>query len=115
MYEELRECFDDSDRPCTYEDLSQLKYLECCLKESMRLHPSVATFRRQISEEIQFDDYTVPVGASVLVQIYALHHNEEVFPEPLSFKPERFQKEESVGRHPFAFIPFSGGPRNCIG
>lgn len=85
------------------------------MKESIRLHPSVAAFRRVITEEIQLGDYTIPVGASISVQIYALHHNEEVFPDPLSFKPERFQLEQSTGRHPFAFIPFSAGPRNCIG
>lgn len=115
VYEEIQECFGDSDRLCALEDLPKLKYLECCMKESIRLHPSVANFRRQISEQVQLDDYTIPVGASVSVQIYALHHNEAVFVDPLSFKPERFQLEQSIGRHPFAFIPFSAGPRNCIG
>lgn len=85
------------------------------MKESIRLYPSVANFRRQISEQVQLGDYTLPVGASVSVQVYALHHNEEHFPDPLSFKPERFQLEQIIGRHPFAFIPFSAGPRNCIG
>jgi cytochrome P450 family 4 len=85
------------------------------MKESIRLYPSVANFRRQISEQVQLGDFTLPVGASVSVQVYALHRNKELFPDPLSFKPERFQKEQSIGRHPFAFIPFSAGPRNCIG
>jgi cytochrome P450 family 4 len=85
------------------------------MKESIRLYPSVANFRRQISEQVQLGDFTLSVGASVSVQVYALHRNEEFFPDPLSFKPERFQKEQSIGRHPFAFIPFSAGPRNCIG
>ncbi|XP_045033405.1 cytochrome P450 4C1 isoform X1 [Daphnia magna] len=115
VYEEIQECFGNSDRSCALEDLRKLKYLECCMKESIRLHPSVANFRRQISEQVQLDDYTIPVGASISVQIYALHHNEELFADPLSFKPERFQVEQSIGRHPFAFIPFSAGPRNCIG
>ncbi len=115
VYEELMECFGDSERHCALEDLPNLKYLECCMKESIRLYPSVANFRRQISEEVQLGDYILPVGASVSVQVYALHHNEEIFPDPLSFKPERFQMEQSIGRHPFAFIPFSAGPRNCIG
>ncbi|XP_046636807.1 cytochrome P450 4C1-like [Daphnia pulicaria] len=115
VYEELLECFGDSDRHCALEDLPHLKYLECCMKESIRLYPSVANFRRQISEQVQLGDFTLPVGASVSVQVYALHRNKELFPDPLSFKPERFQKEQSIGRHPFAFIPFSAGPRNCIG
>ena len=85
------------------------------MKESNRLHPPAGTFRRLITEEVQLDDFIVPVGASIVVQIYALHHNEEVYPDPLSYKPERFQQEQSAGRHPYAFIPFSAGPRNCIG
>lgn len=115
VYEEIQECFENSDRPCSLEDLPKLKYLECCMKESFRLHPSIATFRRYVSQEVQLDDYTVPVGASIVIQIYALHHNEDVFPDPLSYKPERFQMEQCIGRNPFAFIPFSAGPRNCIG
>jgi cytochrome P450 family 4 len=85
------------------------------MKESIRLYPSVANFRRQISEQVQLGDFTLLVRASVSVQVYALHCNEEFFPDSLSFKPERFQKEQSIGRHPFAFIPFSAGPRNYIG
>ncbi len=59
--------------------------------------------------------YKVPAGSTISMHIYSLHHNEEVFPDPLVFEPERFEKEQLAGRHPFAFVPFSAGPRNCIG
>jgi cytochrome P450 len=49
------------------------------------------------------------------MHIYSLHRNEEVFPDSLVFKPERFESEQIVGKHPFSFVPFSAGPRNCIG
>jgi cytochrome P450 len=54
-------------------------------------------------------------GTSALICIYQLHRDEKYFPEPDKFKPERFLPENSESRHPFAFIPFSAGRRNCIG
>ena len=60
-------------------------------------------------------DYTLPAGTTVAMSIYGMHRNPKVFPESETFKPERFLPEQSEGRHPNAFIPFSAGPRNCIG
>jgi len=107
--------FGDSDRPCTLEDTTHLKYLGACIKESLRLYPSVPAIERYISEDIELGGYKIPSGASLSIHIYALHRNESFFPDPLVFKPERFMFEESGSQHPFAFIPFSAGPRNCIG
>ena len=115
VHQELDEIFEDSDRPCSMEDASNIKYLECCLKESSRLYPSVPAVERRVTEEIMLDGFKVPVGATIGVLIYALHHNEEIFPDPMAYKPERFLPDQSVGRHPFAFIPFSAGTRNWIG
>ena len=59
--------------------------------------------------------YLIPAGANILLLIRAMHHDPKLFDKPLEFIPERFTKEQSIGRHPYAFIPFSAGPRNCIG
>lgn len=58
---------------------------------------------------------TIPPGVAISIHIRTIHLNPKYFPNPNTFDPERFSPENSRGRHPFAFIPFSGGQRNCIG
>jgi len=113
--DELFQVFGESDRWCTRNDLGQLKYLECCIKESLRLYPSVALFTRMTTEDVKIGKYTIPPGVNLDVSIYAIHRNPRIYPDPLVFNPDRFLPEHSADRHPFAFIPFSAGPRNCIG
>lgn len=60
-------------------------------------------------------EYRLPEGVTIGMMIYGMHHNPQIYPDPEAFKPERFFPENSVDRHPYAFIPFSAGPRNCIG
>ncbi|EFX88054.1 hypothetical protein DAPPUDRAFT_311593 [Daphnia pulex] len=115
VQEELNEVFGDSDRSCTMEDATKLKYLECCIKESLRLYPPVPIFARYMTEEIELGGYSIPKGTFISLQTFALHRNEEYFPDPDVFKPERFQTNEAIGRHSFAYVPFSAGSRNCIG
>ncbi|XP_046655352.1 cytochrome P450 4c3-like [Daphnia pulicaria] len=113
--EELSRVFGDSDRPVTMTDLSELKYLECCIKEALRLYPSVPFFSRILMEDVAACGYVLPAGASVVAMSYVIHRDPKYFPEPESFKPERFFPENIIGRHPYAYVPFSAGPRNCIG
>ncbi|KAM9670485.1 cytochrome P450 4V2 isoform 2-T2 [Dama dama] len=112
---ELEEVFGKSDRPVTLEDLKKLKYLECVIKESLRLFPPVPFFARNLTQDCEVVGYKIVQGSQVIILPYALHRDPKYFPDPEEFKPERFFAENSKGRHTYAYVPFSAGPRNCIG
>ncbi|KAF6083854.1 cytochrome P450 family 4 subfamily V member 2 [Phyllostomus discolor] len=113
--EELDEVFGQSDRPATIEDLKKLKYLECVIKETLRLFPSVPFFARHLNEDCEIGGYSIAKGSQALIIPYALHRDPKNFPNPEEFQPERFFPQNAAGRHPYAYVPFSAGPRNCIG
>ncbi|KAM9329052.1 cytochrome P450 4V2 [Gastrophryne carolinensis] len=115
VHKELDETFGQSDQPVTMDDLKKLRYLEAVVKEALRIYPSVPFFGRTTTEECTIRGYVIPKGINVVVVTYALHRDPEFFPEPEEFRPERFLAENSVGRNPYAYIPFSAGLRNCIG
>ncbi|XP_035207084.1 cytochrome P450 4V2-like [Stegodyphus dumicola] len=116
VFEELDTIFQgDNERAITSEDLKNMKYTECVLKESLRLYPSVPFIARKIHENIQVLDYTIPPGVTCFIMIMMLHRDPKQFPNPEKFDPNRFLPENATGRHPFAYVPFSAGPRNCIG
>ncbi|XP_064612105.1 ultra-long-chain fatty acid omega-hydroxylase-like [Liolophura sinensis] len=98
-----------------WSDLPKLKHLTHCLKETLRMYPPVSYISRKLSREITVDGKRVPVGTNVQIPIYNIHHNPEVWTDQMKFLPERFEASNTQTMHPFAFIPFSAGPRNCIG
>jgi len=112
---ELEEVFGKSDRPASLEDLKKLKYLECVIKESLRLFPPVPLFARNLTEDCEVGGYKIVQGSQAIIIPYALHRDPRYFPNPEEFQPERFFLENLQGRHPYAYVPFSAGPRNCIG
>lgn len=113
--EELDDIFGDDDRAPTMNDLRGMRYLEMCIKETMRLYPSVPLIARRISEDIPMGKRILPAGSDVIILPYATHRLPHIFEDPEKFNPERFSPENCEKRHPYAFLPFSAGPRNCIG
>ncbi|XP_047433174.1 cytochrome P450 4F3 [Mugil cephalus] len=99
-----------------WEDLSNLPFTTMCIRESLRLHSPVQAVTRTYTQDVALPgDCTVPEGAICLVSIYGTHHNPDVWTNPHEFNPLRFDPTNAKSPSSHAFIPFSSGPRNCIG
>eukprot|EP00002_Diphylleia_rotans_P021875 TRINITY_DN4266_c0_g3_i1.p1 TRINITY_DN4266_c0_g3~~TRINITY_DN4266_c0_g3_i1.p1 ORF type:complete len:334 (-),score=52.33 TRINITY_DN4266_c0_g3_i1:129-1130(-) len=112
--QEIERVMGDRDVP-SIEDLKQMVFLDCCLKESLRLHTTVPILGRSTDQPLQFGQYNIPKNVEIAILPYAIHRNPQIWESPDSFDPDRFAPENFKGRHPFAFVPFSAGPRNCLG
>eukprot|EP00058_Branchiostoma_floridae_P027886 XP_002613377.1 hypothetical protein BRAFLDRAFT_68363 [Branchiostoma floridae] len=98
------------------EDLPSMKYITLCVKESLRLYPAVPEILRTVETPLTFSDgRTLPEGSQVYINLRLLHRNPHIWEKPEEYDPLRFSPENSKGRHAYAFVPFSAGPRNCIG
>ncbi|CAF4995242.1 unnamed protein product, partial [Rotaria sp. Silwood1] len=116
LHEEIDRVFEnDHNRPCTMEDLNELNYLECVIKETLRLFPSVPFIAREVQEDFMYNGYKILQGSTAVLFIYYIHRDPKHFPDPDRFDPDRFLPENSHDRSAFAFVPFSAGSRNCIG
>jgi cytochrome P450 len=102
-------------RPPTAEDLPRLIYTEMVLAESMRLYPPAWILGRRALKDYEVGGYRLPAGALVLMSQYVTHRDPRFYPEPERFDPERFAPEAKAARPQFAYFPFGGGPRRCIG
>lgn len=110
--QEIKDVLGDRDK-LTFRDLQNLKYLELVIKETLRLYPSVPIYSRVTTEDTVYDgDKIIPAGVTLIVVCYTINRNPNVYEEPDKFIPTRFSGTENK---PFSYLPFSAGPRNCIG
>lgn len=136
-FDELRDVFADKEEPASLQHLNKLHYLELVIKETLRLFPSVPLIGRTSTEDIHLSEFNatikvlyviliiifllannkvIPAGANIVVPIYFMGHNTKLFADAETFMPERsFKSSANDSVNYFAYIPFSAGPRNCIG
>ncbi len=102
-------------RTPTMEDLHNLPYLRAVLDETLRLYPPAWMVGRRALADDEIGGFRVPAGYNILMPVYTMHRNPAVWENPDSFIPERFVKDNLKDKHRYAYFPFGGGPRFCIG
>lgn len=119
-----RKCQDEIDKIATdsddlsYGDVKPLKYLQCCIDETLRKYPAVAATNRVCSEDYKIPsrNCTIPKGTMVYVSLFRVHRDPEIFEDPLEFRPERFIYSPKGCDHPgVPYFPFGVGHRFCLG
>ena len=102
-------------RPPTLDNMQRLTYTTMVLSESMRLYPPAWAMGREALEDVSIGPYRFRKGTSVFFSQFIVHRDPRWFPEPERFRPERFTPAEKARRPRFAYFPFGGGNRQCIG
>ncbi|XP_052843561.1 probable cytochrome P450 6a14 [Drosophila gunungcola] len=101
----------------TYDALAEMTYLDQVLAETLRKHPIIPQLLRETNQsyKVPNTELIIEKGTTVLIPIHNIHHDADLYREPERFDPSRFDPEEVKSRHPFSYLPFGDGPRNCIG
>lgn len=124
---------DDVNKPVSLNDLNNLHYMDLVIKETLRIYPSVPIYGRKIHENVEIskqirmekyyktfqqssilDGKIIPKGTNIGIGPYFMARDDSLWENAMEFIPERFA-DENIKLHPYAHVPFSAGPRNCIG
>jgi len=113
LHEELDRVLNGRDP--AFSDLQRLPFSERVIKESLRLYPPAWGLARTVIKEFELGGYRIPAGANVVMSTWVVHRDPRYFPEPAKFDPDRWLPEKAQKLPKFAYFPFGGGPRQCIG
>jgi len=103
------------DEPPTAEQVNELHFLDQVIKETLRLYPPIHIGNRRVPQDSEICGYRVPEGTRVMYSIYLSHRDKDHWRDPDAFCPARFERGQEEKVPPFTYVPFGGGPRNCIG
>jgi cytochrome P450 len=96
-----------------HKGLGRLFFLDQVINEALRLYPPIHVSNRRLVKDLEFGGYRLPADERLMFSIYLTHHDRKQWQEPARFEPGRFAP--GIKRIPYTYVPFGGGPRNCIG
>lgn len=116
-HQEIKNIFGESDRPCTFADTLEMKYLERVIFETLRMYPPVPIIARKVNQDVKLAtmDAVIPSGTTVVIGTFKIHRRPDFYKNPEKFDPDNFLPENTQNRHYYAYIPFAAGPRSCVG
>ncbi|GAB0089670.1 hypothetical protein DMENIID0001_042490 [Sergentomyia squamirostris] len=114
---EILKILPEKDSPLTMEKMANLPYLRACVKEAMRMTPTFFVNTRLVGRDIVLQGYQIPKGTDIFMYHHLLYFDEQYFPNPRTFMPERWLRtsKKDDKTNPFAFLPFGTGTRSCVG
>ncbi|XP_031634229.1 probable cytochrome P450 4ac1 [Contarinia nasturtii] len=116
VVDEMREIFESINEPVTNDHLKRMTFLELVIKEALRHFPIVPFLGREAMADFPINEGVIPKGSQIFLNVLRMNKNPKYYGENVNeFYPERFLPENSANFHPYLSIPFSAGPRNCIG
>ncbi|XP_058793291.1 cytochrome P450 6B1-like [Phymastichus coffea] len=117
LRKEIRAEMEKDKGKVTYDNIKRMKYLDKVFKETLRKYPPGSVLQRKAGDTYTFSgtNVTIPKDMKVLIPVWAIHRDPQIYPDPDKFDPERFDEEFEKSRHPMNYLPFGDGPHNCIG
>jgi cytochrome P450 len=102
-------------RPAALSDIARLTYTDAVMRETLRLYPPAYALGREVVTPFELGGYRLPKGAQIMISQYSMHRDPRYFEDPERFMPERWLTPKDPPLPRFAYFPFGGGPRVCIG
>ncbi|XP_037903223.1 uncharacterized protein LOC119646713 [Hermetia illucens] len=115
--QEINDVLEKHEDKFTYEALQEMTYVEQIISEALRKYPPIVLLQRKAAQDYQIPNTKIILekGQEVIIPVYCVHHDPEIYPNPEMFDPSRFAPEQVRSRHPMSFLGFGDGPRNCVG
>jgi cytochrome P450 family 6 len=114
--EDIRTTLEKYQGELTYESIMDMKFIDLCMKETLRKYPGLPLLNRECSKDYQIpgSKFTIEKGMAVVISLLGIHRDEKFFPNAMRYNPDRFSDEEKAYREDM-YMPFGTGPRSCIG